>query len=82
MNPTDRIRQFAIDQYIKPARDRGDLTVTIRAGKIHRDLNLSSNLPAVCAALGTNKFVKMANIRRIAIDGPLNGASTLFIYRL
>jgi hypothetical protein len=36
----DRIRQFAFDQYIAPARAESRGEVTVRAGDVHREMGL------------------------------------------
>lgn len=41
MSQADRIRQYAIDKYIVPARRRSEKTVTIRAGDVHDGLGAS-----------------------------------------
>lgn len=65
-----------------PARKRGDLVVGIRAGDVHSEMKLAQRLPAVCSALGSDLFEGLARVKRVAIEGPLNGSSTLFVYRL
>ena len=56
MTQADKIRQFALDHYVAPARAEGLAVVTIRAGDIHREMNLANAMPAVCSAIGSNKF--------------------------
>ena len=80
--PADQIRQFALLNYIEPARARGETVVSIRAGDIHSQMGLSARLPAVCSALGTNKFVSMCGIKRLSIQGPIAGANTVFTFKL
>ena len=76
----DAIREFCIKEYVDPARTHNQHTVTIRSGDVHTRMQLTQRLPAVCAALGSDTFEKAARVRRLAIDGPLNGASTLFVF--
>jgi len=82
MSLADQIREFAFAKYIAPARARGETKVSIRAGDMHSQMNLSCRLPAVCGALGTNKFVSMYNIERLSIEGPIPGANAVFTFRL
>jgi 5-methylcytosine-specific restriction protein B len=56
MTQAEKIRQFALDHYVAPARKGGLAVVTIRAGDIHREMNLANAMPAVCSAIGSNKF--------------------------
>ena len=78
----DDIRTFCIEHFVQPARSRGEHTVTLRAGDVHNQMDLSQRLPAVCAALGSDTFERLARVRRLAIDGPVNGASTLSVFKL
>lgn len=78
----DDIRKFCIEHFVKPARSRGEHAVALRAGDIHAQMGLAQRLPAVCAALGSDTFEQLARVKRIAIDGPLNGSSTLFVFKL
>ena len=82
MTGADSIRAFCIREYVEPARARQEFTVTIRSGDVHTSMQLTQRLPAVCAALGSDTFEKAARLRRLVIDGPLNGASTLFVFAL
>ena len=82
MTQADKIRQYAIDRYIVPARGRADKSVTIRSGDIHEGMGLRASYPAVCAALGTETFESLARIRRTACEGPLNGANLLLTFEL
>ena len=56
MTQAEKIRQFALDHYVAPARARGQAVITIRAGDVHREMNLANAMPAVCSAIGSNKF--------------------------
>jgi len=76
----DEIRKYCIENYVKPFRLKGDKGFFISVGEVHRNLNLSNSLSAVCAALGSNIFEDEANVKRINIDGPINGSSTLFVF--
>ena len=75
-----RVRAFCATQYVTPARQRGDYSVTIRAGDVHRKLDFRNRLPLVCSALGSNRFEDELDLKRVSIDGPLNGANTYFTY--
>ena len=78
----DGIREFADEHYIQPARERGDRQFTIRAGDLHDDMGLHARLPAVSAALGANKFEDAYAVRRVSIEGPLNGANCLLTFEI
>jgi hypothetical protein len=82
MTQADKIRQFALDHYVVPARARGHAVITIRAGDIHREMKLANAMPAVCSAIGSNKFEQIAQVRSINRTGPANGANVYFEFGL
>ena len=79
---SDSVREFVLHRYVEPARQRGDHVFLVRVADVHEQMHLKNSLPAVSAALGANKFIELAHVKRLAVDGPLNGASCLFIFRL
>jgi len=82
MNQADDIRRFVIARYIEPARSRGEEKVSVKAGDVHREMGLNNALPAVCSAIGSNRFLAEANVREIAREGPSNGSKVLFTFEL
>jgi 5-methylcytosine-specific restriction protein B len=80
MANSEEIRNFLREHYVTPARRLGDSTVTVRAGDVAKDLN--THMPAVCGVLGSDTFEREMRIKRIAIDGPVPGGTTLFVYKL
>ena len=82
MNRADDIRDFAFRKFIEPARKQGKRTVTIRAGDVHKDMGLYDRMPAVCSALGSNKFENQFNIKRLKVEGPIQGANALFTFEI
>lgn len=82
MSVADDVRSFCISEYVEPARRARSYTVTIQAGDVHDSMEFSARQPLVCAALGSETFDRGARVRRLAIDGPINGANTLFVCRL
>jgi hypothetical protein len=79
---SDTIRQYVLSTIIEPARKGGQHQIVLRAGEVHRDLRLRNRLPAVCAALGSNLFMKLASVELVRVSGPANGSTTEFTYRL
>jgi 5-methylcytosine-specific restriction protein B len=78
----DRIRACALTNYIAPARDRDDASVTIVAGKLHNEIGLSNAWANVCQALGGMKFLELASISAPDKRGPDNSTTTTFTYHL
>jgi len=82
MKPPDLARDYIINSHIKPARTRGDNTITLRAGDIHSELNFKNRLPVICSVLGSDKFNELAEVERISIEGPVMGANAVFTFKL
>jgi len=76
----DEIRKYCIENYVIPSRLRGDKGLFIPVAEVHKNMHLSNSFPAVSAALGADTFEEEANVRRIYVDGPLNGVSTVFVF--
>ncbi|RLE49287.1 MAG: hypothetical protein DRJ31_05425 [Candidatus Methanomethylicota archaeon] len=58
MGLVNEIRAYVFEKYIKPAFDKGEAFVTIRAGDVHKEMGLRNRIPAVCTALGANKAME------------------------
>lgn len=85
MTKADRIRSHVGQQYVEPARRRGDMTITVVAGAVLRDLQLGGDYAAsVCSALRARKFLKDNNLELVKAVGPksMMSTTTAFTYRL
>lgn len=78
----DRIRGHVLRKYVAPARSRGERSFTVRAGDVHSDLALINRMPNVCSALGSRKFVALANVRLLQRTGPAAGSNVYFTFAL
>lgn len=78
----DRIRQYALDAYVEPARARGDLFVSIRAGDLHNALGLSAAHANVCQALRGRRFLELTGLGPPSVAGPENSSTTTFTYAI
>lgn len=78
----DRIRLCARNYYVEPARENGAAEVAIRAGDLGRDMGLRDAFPAICSALGGEKFQKLANVPAPSHTLPNPSSSTVFTYQL
>jgi len=76
MNHADRVRSHGRERYVLPARERGQMRFSIRAGDVVRALNMNGRTPAVCSALKTHQFLRDNRLRLIEISGPKSGQST------
>ena len=82
MSLADDVREYCKTTYVDPARQKRQKTITIRSGDVHSALNYKNRYPLVCSALGSNRFEEMCDLRRISVEGTLNGVSTLFTFEL
>ena len=82
MSQADLIRAHALKCHVEAARRKRQKTVTIVAGEVGRDLGLSGRMPNICQVLQGRKFLEMAGVRLLKIEGPDVGASTRFHYAI
>jgi len=78
--PSDLVRQYAVRNYLTPARRRRETTVTVNVGTVHKALRLTNRVPLVCTALESKKFLDENQLRVIAKTGPPSGQSTTVTY--
>jgi len=76
ISDSDLVRRHASNEYISAARRRGDKTVSINVGTVHKALALNNRVPLVCAALGSKKFLTEHGLRIVSKTGPPSGQST------
>ncbi|MSQ23657.1 MAG: hypothetical protein EXR58_03760 [Chloroflexi bacterium] len=80
MTQADEIRAYVWRAFLQPARWAGKTQVTIRAGTVQTEMGLQNALPAVCGALGSNKFEKQYEVNRVPSTGSTKGANAEFIF--
>ena len=78
----DRIRRFILSNYLMPARNRGEQTVTVRDGDVHAQMSLHGQHANVCQAMRGDKFLNLANVKLKSFRGVLAGANAYFTYQL
>lgn len=66
----DRIRQYVLERYIEPARQRGDDRVTIVVGPLNNEMGLQMAWPNICQALEGRKFLELAKVPPPIAEGP------------
>lgn len=76
VTPTQRVQEYVIEQYINPARARGQSRVEVVSGDVHRALGLSNRVPLVCQALRSKKLLQENGIVIESEQGPPSGQST------
>ncbi len=78
----DRIRRYATETIIAPARRQGQTTITIRAGDVAGSMKLQHNTPNVVNALRGRKFEVLAGVTVTGRTGPEQGPNTEFTYAI
>jgi 5-methylcytosine-specific restriction enzyme B len=78
----DAIRQFVNATYIEPARTAGTAQVAVRAGDVHKAMNLKDRMPAVASTLGAKTFETKYRVQCLARTGPHNGARLEFTFKI
>jgi hypothetical protein len=76
----DDIRRFAKEHYILPAKKRGDGSISVRVGDVHREMKLASLMPAVCSALKAKTFLEENDLKLESWQGPPSGQSSTVVY--
>ena len=81
LKDADRIRSYATEKYLLPARKRRVKRFSIRVGDVVRELELGGRrAPAVCSALKSRRFWQHNNLRLVETTGPKSGQSTTVTY--
>ncbi|WP_235008380.1 AAA family ATPase [Candidatus Halocynthiibacter alkanivorans] len=78
----DRIRFCALNYYIEPARERGEASVSIRAGTLANALFLGNRMRNVCQALKGEKFQELANVPPPTQAGANDSTTTTITFEL
>lgn len=77
---SDSVRRYAQETFIRPARRRGEKSVSINVGQVHNAVALHNRVPLVCQALRSEKFLSANGLRLTAETGPPSGQSTTVTY--
>jgi hypothetical protein len=77
---SQRVRQHVVDEYLSPARSRGDTTFLVNVGKVQKAVRLTNRVSLVCTALESQKFLKENRLRLVKKTGPPSGQSTTVTY--
>jgi hypothetical protein len=80
MNLADQVKEFARHQYIEPARRRGETSVRVVAGDVHRALRFVNRVPTVCTALRSTRFLEENGLILEKREGPPSGLGTKVAY--
>jgi hypothetical protein len=80
MRDADRVREYAKERYVLPARQQKQKRFSIRVGDVVRELKMNRAVPAVCSALKTGEFRQRNDLRLVETSGPKSGQSTTVVY--
>ena len=78
----DRIRQYALERYIEPARDEGLTQVKILVRDVNERLGLNEAWPAICQVLAGSMFQELAEVPPPERIGAENSSATIFRFDL
>ena len=78
----DRIRQYVLESYIEPGRERDAPTVDVLVREINDALGLNQAWPNICQALTNSIFLDMAEVEAPERIGAPQSSATVFRYRL
>jgi 5-methylcytosine-specific restriction protein B len=82
MTRSEEVRKHVVEQYIAPARRKGEETVQVRAGNVHNELHWTGRVPSVCQALDSQKFEHEAGVELVDRSRPGPSTTVVFTYRL
>lgn len=84
MSLSQQVIDHAETIYVVPARERGETTIRINAGDVHRSLRWTNRVPSVCTTLASRKFQEAIGGELIKREGPPSGFGTraTFTYRI
>ena len=67
----DKIRKYITDQLVEPARGRGETSIEIMSGDVHKSMGLKNALPAVCSVLEGAALAQLANMTLVERHSPI-----------
>jgi hypothetical protein len=86
---TERVRQSAVERYVRPARAQKRKTFQIHSGSfekelVQRGLLQRNRFPIVCNALRSTRFLEENHLALVDVKAPPSGQSStvIFTYRL
>jgi len=80
LSQADRVRDFVIETYIRPALERRESSVTVRAGDVASEMNIPNRQPSICSAMTGKKIEQLSGALVGSITGPNPGANCYVEY--
>ncbi len=78
----DAIRDYVLEHYITPARERGDRSVCVVVGALNQEMGLDRAWPNICQALSGPIFQELADVPPPRQEGPKQSTTTKFTFIL
>lgn len=78
----DRIRNYVLENYISPARLRGEASVSVVVGPLNNAMGLNMAWPNICQALEGRKFLELANVPPPIAEGPKQSTTRKLTFSL
>lgn len=78
----DRIRQYVLEHYIEPSRERESETVDVLVRDVNDALDLNQAWPNICQAISGPKFLELADVQVPERIGANQSSATVFRFRL
>ena len=78
----DRIRQYVLEHYIEPSRDKGKRQVDVLVRDVNEALGLNKAWPNICQALAGRKFQDLAQVPPPTHIGKELSSATLLRFNL
>lgn len=75
----EEIRTFVNRNVIEPARENSQSTITLTSGEVHKGMGLVNRFPAVCSAIGAQKFQDQYRVALSRRTGPKNGSTVTWV---
>jgi hypothetical protein len=75
MPRADQVRAFV------PKLEAGQQEVAVRAGDVHRALRLHNQMPSVCSAIESRKFMDAFELELVRREGPHRGSNAVYYFR-
>jgi hypothetical protein len=85
MGLNEEVQEHVKRAYIQMAKQRGESTIRVKAGDVHRDLRWTNRVPSVCTTLSSQKFQRETGLKLVSTeDIPPSGMGTraVFVYQL
>src|SRR5579862_1134154 len=80
MGLNEEVQKHVQEMYLKPAKQRRESTIRIKAGDVHRDLHWVNRVPSVCTTLASQKFQRETGLELISKEGPPSGFGTRVVF--